>query len=356
MAKLVQNTTKESNNMKRHIRIAAALTALLLVLCSCGNAEVPLRSRALDSDGFVAGLKALDYVDLCDLSSIPIAEADIQSFIDDVLEAYPIDTQINNKALDYGDTASIDYTGYIDGVAFEGGTATNYEITVGETVFIDTFINDLVGMMPGDKRTIIETFPNYYPANESLQGKEASFDVTLNYLIDRKPGEFTDEYIAEKLSADYGWTTTEEMRAGVIQELCYSYVTDNSSIKEIPEAMLEAQKDSLRAYYQSYAEYYEMELEDFVTQYLGAGSMDEVVELSDAYVRQGAEQAMYFQAIAEREGLKKITKKDIREYFKETIGSSDFSSLKKIYGLPYLKQLTRNHKVFELLTERASIQ
>ena len=64
---------------------------------------------------------------------------------------------------------------------------------------------------------------------------------------------------------------------------------------------------------------------------------------------------MYFQAISEKEDLTKITRKEIREYFKETVGTSDFSSLRKLYGMPYLKQMTRNHKVFSLLTERASI-
>jgi len=341
--------------MKKNIRIIALMLAAVLMLSACGQTELPLRSRALDADGYVAGVKALDYVDLCDISSIPVAETDIQTMIDDLLNAYPVETQVQDRPLAQGETASIDYTGYIDGVAFEGGTATNYEITVGETVFIDTFINDLIGMMPGDKRTITETFPSYYPANESLQNKEATFDVTLNYLIDRTPGEFTDEYIANNLQADYGWTTTQEMRDGIIQELCYKYVTDNSEIKEIPEAVLNAQKDSLHAYYQSYAEYYQMELEDFLSQYVGISSMEEVMEMSDEYIRQGAEQAMYFQAISEKEDLTKITRKEIREYFKETVGTSDFSSLRKLYGMPYLKQMTRNHKVFSLLTERASI-
>ncbi|MBR0139938.1 MAG: hypothetical protein IJM17_06585, partial [Firmicutes bacterium] len=124
--------------MKRSTKIAALLLAVLLVLCSCGSEETPLRSRGLDSDGYIAGVKALDYVDLCDISTIPVQESDMQGYIDELLNAYPIETQVYEKALEDGDTASIDYTGYIDGVAFEGGTAENYEITVGETVFIDT--------------------------------------------------------------------------------------------------------------------------------------------------------------------------------------------------------------------------
>ena len=342
--------------MKRSTKIAALLLAVLLVLCSCGSEETPLRSRGLDSDGYIAGVKALDYVDLCDISTIPVQESDMQGYIDELLNAYPIETQVYEKALEDGDTASIDYTGYIDGVAFEGGTAENYEITVGETVFIDTFINDLLGMMPGEKRTITETFPNYYPANESLQGKEATFDVTLNYLIVRVPGDLTDEYIAENMADDYGWYSVDDMKTGILQDLAYNYIVENSPISEVPEAALEFEKNSLHAYYNSYAEYYEMELEEFLSQYLGMSGIDEVLELSEAYVQQGAEQAMYFQAISETANLKNISRKEIREYCKELTGTSDFSSLRKIYGLPYLKQLVRNQKVFQVITERASIQ
>ncbi len=342
--------------MKKSIKTAALLLAALLVLCSCGSEETPLRSRSLDADGYIAGVKALDYIDLCDISSITVKESDIQARIDDLLNAYPVKTQVYEKALEKGDTASINYTGYIDGVAFEGGTAENYEITVGETIFIDTFINDLIGMKPGEKRTITETFPNYYPANESLQGKEATFDVTLNHLIVKTPGELTDEYIAENMNNDYGWNSVADMRNGIIQDLSYIYITENSPISEIPQAVIDSQKDSLHAYYNSYAEYYEMELEEFLNQYLGITDIEQVLELSEAAIRQGAEQTMYFQAIAEKENLTNISREEIRNYCKEITGNSDFSSLRKIYGMPYLKQLVRTQKVFKLISERASIQ
>ena len=52
--------------MKKNIRIIALMLAAVLMLSACGQTELPLRSRALDADGYVAGVKALDYVDLCD--------------------------------------------------------------------------------------------------------------------------------------------------------------------------------------------------------------------------------------------------------------------------------------------------
>ena len=223
--------------MKRSVKGIALLLAMLLILCACGDDySDALRSQGLDKNGYVEGVRALDYIQLCDISSIPVKEDDIQALIDDILETVPQRVQVMDRPVAQGEHVNISYVGTIDGEEFEGGSTGEggTDITVGQTIYIDTFIHDLKGHMPGETLVLNETFPNYYPANPDLQEKEAVFTVTINYLYDEVPGDFTDEYIAENLSEEYGWTTCDEMRSGVIQELAYEYILNNSPISEVP--------------------------------------------------------------------------------------------------------------------------
>lgn len=345
--------------MKRSIHVIALVLAMLLMLCACGETySDALRSQGLDQNGYIEGVKALDYVQLCDISSIPVKESDIQEFIDQVLATVPTRTQIMDRPVAKGEHVNISYTGYLDGVEFEGGSTGEggTDIIVGETIFIDTFIRDLEGHMPGETFEIEETFPNYYPANVALQNKTATFKVTINYLFEEEAGPFTDEYIAENLSKTYGWNTCEEMKQGAIDNLAYVYLQTNSPISEIPQAVLQTQYNAMQAYYQTIAGYYNMTFEEVLKNVAGVSSMEELIKISTNYFNDTATQALINQAIAESEKLDKVTKKEMREYFKETTGYSDFSAFKEIYGLPYIKQITRNRKVSNLIRERVAIQ
>jgi trigger factor len=92
-----------------------------------------------------------------------------------------------------GDVVDIDFKGMIDGVAFEGGTASHFRLELGSGQFIEGFEDQLVGCKAGDDKIVSVTFPKDYGSQE-LAGKEASFAVTVHEVLAKKPGELNDEF------------------------------------------------------------------------------------------------------------------------------------------------------------------
>lgn len=80
-----------------------------------------------------------------------------------------------------GDVVNIDFKGSYNGVAFDGGTATDYDLRIGSNSFIDDFEEQLIGMKVGETKTITVTFPDNYGV-DSLAGKDAQFEVTINEI------------------------------------------------------------------------------------------------------------------------------------------------------------------------------
>lgn len=90
--------------------------------------------------------------------------------------SYTVDT---SYAVQMGDSLNIDFAGYIDGTAFDGGTASGYTLEIGSGTFIDDFEEQLIGTHPGETVDVDVTFPANYD-NPSLAGKDATFKVTVN--------------------------------------------------------------------------------------------------------------------------------------------------------------------------------
>lgn len=87
----------------------------------------------------------------------------------------------SNAGAQNGDTVVIDFAGYMDGVQFEGGTATNFPLVLGSGQFVPGFEEQLIGMEKGETRDINITFPeNYYP---EMAGKDVVFTVTVNEIV-----------------------------------------------------------------------------------------------------------------------------------------------------------------------------
>jgi len=101
------------------------------------------------------------------------------------------------KPIENGDVAVIDFTGYIDGKPFEGGSAEKFNIKVGSNKFIPGFEEQLVGMEYGEERDVIVTFPKDYSADD-LAGKEAKFVVKLHEIQEQK-AETIDDAFAKKV-------------------------------------------------------------------------------------------------------------------------------------------------------------
>ncbi|BAP85859.1 trigger factor [Paucilactobacillus hokkaidonensis JCM 18461] len=149
-----------------------------------------------------------------------------------------------------GDTVVIDYEGSVDGEKFDGGTADNYSLELGSNSFIPGFEDQLIGHKADESLDVKVTFPDDYQAKE-LQGKEATFKVTIHEVKEQQLPKLDDEF-AKDVDEDVDsleelkTKTKEELKEqkeqaahDAIEEAAIAQAVDNSDIKEIPQAMLD---------------------------------------------------------------------------------------------------------------------
>lgn len=116
-----------------------------------------------------------------------------------------------------GDFATIDFKGTVDGVAFEGGTAEDYRLELGSHSFIDTFEDQLVGLVKGDHKDVKVTFPADYPAKE-LAGKEAVFACDVKKVEKKELPELTDKLIADTTDFETLEEYKKDLKAKLLEE------------------------------------------------------------------------------------------------------------------------------------------
>jgi len=123
--------------------------------------------------------------------------------------------EIDNRAVESGDTVNIDYSGSIDGVKFEGGTAEKQDLVIGSNTFIPGFEIQLIGMNIGDEKDIKVTFPDDYGAKE-LAGKDAIFAIKLHGIKVKELPELDDDFVKD---ATDDCDTVKQYKAKIKKEL-----------------------------------------------------------------------------------------------------------------------------------------
>ena len=161
---------------------------------------------------------------------------------------------VEDRAIEAGDTAIIDFEGFQDGVAFEGGKGENYSLVIGSNTFIPGFEDQLVGKNKGEEVEVNVEFPAEYHA-ENLAGKPANFKVVVKNVQRKELPELNDEFAADttefntldELKADLRTKLEEEAKNRAEAEMRNSLVEKVSEATEleVPEAMIEAQLDNM---------------------------------------------------------------------------------------------------------------
>ena len=273
-------------------------------------------SDGLDENGYWSGIKALDYVTLPeDFGSIALKESDLtptedelQQQMDSLLNQYTSSQPVTGRAAQSGDVANIDYTGTVDGVAFTGGTATGYDLTLGSGSFIDGFEDQIIGHDVGDTFDVTVTFPEGNTI--TLSGKEAVFSVTLNSLSESVTPELTDEWVESNFGVSDDLHTADQLRsyfsdalyANNYDNAIVDYLMANSTFKELPAEITSYYIRMFLNYYNQYATAYSMDLNAFA-QTQGYTSADAMLAASDAYFEHLAKQDLIYQAVAEAKSL-----------------------------------------------------
>ena len=279
-------------------------------------------SDGLDENGYWSGIKALDYVTLPeDFGSIALKESDLtptedelQQQMDSLLNQYTTSQPVTGRAAQSGDVANIDYTGTVDGVAFTGGTATGYDLTLGSGSFIDGFEDQIIGHNVGDTFDVTVTFPDGYGDSTdaegntiTLSGKEAVFSVTLNAITQSVVPTLTDEWVETNFAASDDLHTADALRqyfdsalyANNLDNAAMDYLLTNSTFKEVPTQITSYYIRMFLNYHSQLATQYGMEL-DAYAQAKGYADADAMLADSDAYFEHLAKQDLVFQAIAEQ--------------------------------------------------------
>ncbi len=173
-----------------------------------------------------------------------------------------------------GDVAIIDFEGFADGKAFEGGKGENYSLTIGSGTFIPGFEEQLIGLKSGDEKDVIVTFPEDYHA-EDLKGKEATFKVKVNEVKEISVPELDEDFFAdlgmegidtkEKLEAEISDNILSHKESEIENKFMDALLDEAAKgvEVEIPDVMVEEELDRMVSQYREHLQMQGISLEQF---------------------------------------------------------------------------------------------
>jgi len=279
-------------------------------------------SDGLDEKGYWEGIRALDYVTLPeDFASVSVKRSDVEptseeveSQIDNLLSQYSSTEHITDRAAANGDTVNISYVGSVNNVEFTGGSAENYNLTLGSNTFIDNFEDQIVGHKPGETFDVNVTFPDGYGDSTDASGntvtlsnQKAVFTVVLNYISESVLPELTDGWVASNFGTSNNLYTVESLRAYYQEQLYTSNLNtavmddllENSTFKSIPQEVMDYQIKQCLNYYNTLAGYYGYDLDGLVQNLMGYENTDAMLESLSDNLEDYCKEALIYQAVAE---------------------------------------------------------
>ena len=272
---------------------------------------------------------------------------------------------VTDRAVQDGDNVIIDYSGSVDGVKFDGGTAQKQTLVIGSGMFIPGFEEQVIGMNIGEEKDITVKFPEEYHA-ENLKGKDAVFAIKLHEIKVKELPEINDEFIKEAVGAEsveaYKKETREklekqnELRAErELEDAIVKKVTETSDV-EIPDAMIENQIDRMVQEMEYRLSYQGLKLDDYL-KYMNKSMED----FRKDYAEQAAEYVksqLVIEAIIEKEEIT-ASDEEVEKRLEEMAASQGrpVPEVKKnARQLDYIKNDVIIKKFFELLKNSNTIE
>jgi trigger factor len=324
---------------KTKLFVSAAILAMAMMAAACGkkaetkesekasSSEVASESTLTEDSPEIKELEALKVpaepklsemgsITLPDLKSITVtvepAQTVTQEEVDDVIQrALDANPDVVDDISKEGDTVNIDYSGSIDGVKFDGGTAEKQDLKLGSGQFIPGFEDQLIGKKAGEEVTVKVTFPEAY-GNEELAGKDAEFAVKIHEV--KRPATLSDEWVKnyKETTANTIAEYREEVRKQLqtrkdfnyhsnIQELAIQQISEQAKI-EPSEKLMEYAKAYLLDASLSQMKSYGLSVADIVN--MSGKTVAEFKE--DAYARAEdyAKQLFLMRKLAADQGIK----------------------------------------------------
>ena len=261
-------------------------------------------------------------------ADVDVTDDDVQKKVDEFvngLATYDKDTTSKAKS---GDTVNIDFVGTVDGEEFDGGNTngSGYDLVLGSGSFIDGFEDQIVGHKAGDTFVVKVTFPEDY-GRDNLNGKDAEFKTTLNYIKIDKPATYNDELVAAntdyKTTKEYEESVKESLKADKKAAALASEQRDimvnvmaKCKINDLPAEEIQANTDQLITSIKSQAESYGMDYATYIKLYYGYDDEDEFAQQVYEICQESLREKMVMCAIAKAENVT-VTDQETEDYLND---------------------------------------
>ena len=389
--------------LRKKISVLLMSTMVVVSLSACGNkagnadasadagtgteagTEEGSGSKDADTDTVDEGVSTKDYVaeDYVTIGnyegmevSVPVynySDEDVETEMNAEFEYYVNSTGasgyqvVDKDTVENGDIVNIDYVGTKDGVAFDGGTAQGYHLTIGSGQFIDGFESGLEGHKVGEKVSLNLTFPEEYHSEE-LAGQAVVFDVTINSIEEEKTPELNDDFVKQmglgvntveefkKNTEDYLKKQVEERNKVEKKNAVWEAVFDTCSVQDPPDDMVNDILSRIRSNLLRYAEQYNVSEEDFITQYMGTTREEYDTQCRTSAIRT-AKEKLAAAAIAKKEGIE-VTDETIQEYAQMDAENYGYESAEAVInetGAGAYYDYVMGQKVDEMLLTKVKI-
>ncbi len=300
-------------------------------------------------------------------AEVAVSEEEVTAEIEKERESNARMVTVEGRAIEDGDTAVIDYEGFTDGEAFEGGKGENHSLVIGSHSFIDTFEEQLIGKNTGDQVTVNVTFPEDYHAPE-LAGKPAMFQVKINEIKAKELPELDDEFAQDVSEFDTLAEYKESVEKKLVErkeaevkrerenEIIEKIIEDSQM--EIPDAMVETQTENMMDDFANRLAQQGMSMEQYM-QFTGMTKEKLMEQMKpDAWKR--IQSGLILEAIAEAEKIE-VSEEDVEaeigkmaemygmevDKLKELFPESEWENMKKDLAI---------QKAVDLIVEKAEEQ
>lgn len=354
--------------MKKQFRALGYVLSLVLgmtMLTGCGK-----KVEGVDQQSMIDKYAA--YCDLPDYKGLEytetkstVTDADVKNKIDSLLQQYATKTQVKEGTVADGDNVNIDFVGSIDGVEFEGGNSNGagYDLTLGSGSMIPGFEDGIVGHKVGETFNIKATFPENYGKDE-LNGKEADFKITINYLTQTELPEYNDAFVASYTDATSILEYEDSVRKDLVEQYEQSDKSQNESAimqvlvekttyNEYPQQEMQDLIDKSIAQQEQAASSYGYSLGDYVTARYGFSDEDSFRQYIQGLAEDYIKEKIAVCAVAKDAGIT-VTKEEVDNYKKKIMdyySYEDESKLEENYSSEDIVYYALAEKVVDFLLE-----
>lgn len=296
----------------------------------------------------------------------PVSDEEVNNRLKSMQEQNArIETRLEGSTVENSNIAVIDFKGFVDGVAFEGGEGTDYSLEIGSGTFIGDFEEQLIGAAAGEKREVKVTFPESY-GREELNGKPALFEVTVKEIKVKELPALDDEFAKEVSEFD----SLEELKADIIkkaeasnelrakrefEEAVINAAVDNAKI-DIPEVMIKKETDNMIKDLEMRLRYQGMDLNTYY-QYTNS-SEDKMREFMKESAERKVRTDLVISQISKVENIT-ATEEELKEKAGEIAKQYGEKDIEKTVDLliksqgEYLKLDVINEKVIKMLVDNS---